>query len=253
MTPGAVFLGQMRTLIVLATALLATIAVNAQTCPTEDEHGLREAARPSVLHGTLLLHDDLRHWLGIKLERPVCGQAEVELVFFKAGRRIEAETLRGCNVTATGKLYYTPTGYYSAAMAISDATLKPDPSCHPFPVEPDPSAIPVPPTVKAYHASISVDYRGEGHIDVTVWQGDDKRVPLTPWQAYVSYALNGALVVIWFDCQKDFRIKDITQTPHNPNGFFQDEPHGTALQDMNGMNVVKFTCQRKSETAHLRR
>ena len=70
----------MRTLIVFAAALFGTVTVNAQTFPPRDQQrGLEEASRPSVLHGTLLVHDELRQWLGIKLDRPACGQKEVEL------------------------------------------------------------------------------------------------------------------------------------------------------------------------------
>jgi hypothetical protein len=244
----------MRTLIVLTTALLATAAVNAQTCPPHDDHGREKALSPSVLHGTLLFHDDLRQWIGIKLDRPACGQTEVQLVFSKADAWREAETLRGCTVTATGELFDSPTGYYSAELAISDATLKPGPSCHPSPVRPDPYAVPIPPNVKSYHASISVDYRGKGHVNVKVWHGDDKPVPLAPWQAYISYTLTGGQDVIWFDCQKGFRINDITQTPENPNGIFNDEPNltGTVLQDMNGANMVRFSCQKKQDSTDVK-
>jgi hypothetical protein len=246
-----VFSRQMRTLIVLATVLFAAIGLNAQTCPAHDDKGLGEALEPSVLHGHFLLHDELRKWLGIKLDQPVCGQTEVQLIFSKADKWREAETLRGCAVTATGKLFDSPTGYYSADMAISDATLKPDASCRPIPITPDPYAVAIPPTVNSYHASITVDYRGKGHIDVRVWQGDDKPALLTPWQAYVSYTLTGAGDVIWLDCQKGFRIKGITQTPRNPNGIIEDSfLTGTVLQDISGRNVIKFACQRKSEDAH---
>jgi hypothetical protein len=248
MTRSAVFSGQMRTLMVLAAALLVTVTVKAQTCPPQDqEHGLAEASRPSVLHGTLLVHDELRQWLGIKLDRPACGQKEVELVYSKAEGWRKAEALRGCTLTATGKLYDSPTGYYSADIAISDPILKPDPSCHAFPVKPDPYAVPIPPGVTEYQVSITVDYRSKGHIDVRVRQSDDKRVLLKPWQAYVNNTLTGSMDVIWFDCPNDFRIQGISQTPENPNGMFDDEPTGTVLQDLKGSNVIKFSCKKESE------
>ena|SRR5712692_136578 len=96
---------------------------------------------------------------------------------------------------------------------------------------------------------------GNGHIDVRVWKGEEKPVPLTPWEAYVSYNLTGSQDVIWFDCQEGFRIKNITQTPENPNGIFEDAPRltGTVLQDLNGINVVGFTCQRKRESTQRKR
>jgi hypothetical protein len=109
-----------------------------QTCPGHSEHGLDNAQRPSVLHGILLVHDEIRKWIGLKLDQPACGQTEVQLVFSKAGAWREAEALRGCIVTATGKLYDSPTGYYSTGIAVSNAALKPDPSCRPSPVREDP-------------------------------------------------------------------------------------------------------------------
>jgi hypothetical protein len=231
--------------------LFGAAVMRGQTCPGHSEHGLDNAQRPSVLHGILLVHNEIRKWIGLKLDQPACGQTEVQLVFSKAGAWREAEALRGCVVTATGKLYDSPTGYYSAGIAISNAALKPDPSCRPSPVREDPNAAPIPPSVKAYFAAITVDYRGKGHADVKVWQDDEKSVQLAPWQAYVSYNLTGGLDVIWFDCQKDFRINDITQSPQNPNGILQDEPNltGTVLQDISGTNVIKFSCQKKPETA----
>ncbi len=233
----------MRALIVLAAALLASLAASAQTCPTNEG----DALQPSALHGKLLLHDELREWLGIKLDRPACGEDEVQLIFPKNEDWRKAETLRGCGVTAIGNLYESPTGYYSANTAISNATLNPDSSCHPFPVRPDSSAVPIPPTVRAYRSSITVDYRGKGHVGVKVWQGHHRRVLLKPWQAYVNYSLTGGQDVIWFDCQKDFRIGNITQVPASPDGLLQDVPRqsGAALQDMEGANVIEFTCRKK--------
>src|SRR5713226_3530041 len=164
----------MRSLIVLSIALLAAVAVDAQTCPARDEHGPFEASRDSVLHGTLQLHDELRQWIGIKLDQPACEQTEVQLIFSEAKTWRKAEALRGCTVTATGKLFDSPTGYYSADMAISDASLKPDPDCHPFPIKENPHLVPVPQTLRTYHASISVDYGGEWSYRRTSVEGRRK-------------------------------------------------------------------------------
>lgn len=233
----------MRALIVLAAALLTSLTINAQTCPTSEG----DASAPSTLHGRLLLHDELREWIGIKLDRPACEESEVQLVFSKNEDWRKAETLRGCAVTAIGVLYESPTGYYSANIAISNATLNPDSSCHTFPGRPDSSGVPIPPTVKEYQASITVDYRGKGHVDVKVWQAHDQRVLLKPWQAYVNYLITGGEEIIWFDCQKNFRISGITQVPASPDGLLKDIPDQfrAELQDMKGRNVIEFTCRKK--------
>jgi hypothetical protein len=238
----------MRTLMILGIALLwGATTVHGQTCPITSGD---EAKKPSVLQGTLLVHDEIREWIGLKLERPACGQNEVQLVFSKPQAWREAKSLRGCKVTASGQPYESPTGYYSAEIAISNAVLKPAPTCHPSAVEEDPSSVPIPSDMKAFYASVTVDYRGKGHVDVRVWHGGEARLPLAPWQAYVSYNLNGSLDLIWFRCQKDFLITDITQMPENPNGILRDQLNitGAVLQDMSGTNTIRFSCQRKTGT-----
>jgi hypothetical protein len=241
----------MRILLVsLVVAVFGVVSAHAQSCPNDDPNSL-EAPGISVLRGTLIYHDELRQWLGLRLDRPVCGETEeVQLVFTKAEDSRRAESLRDCEVKATGILYNSPTGYYSAEMAVSEPRLEPDASCNPHPVRPDPEATPIPPDIKTFHGSIVVDYRGKGHVDVKVWQGESEHAPLKPWQAYVHYLLTGGADVIWFGCQQDFQISDISQTPKPPKEVFAGEPDaGTALQDLNGTNTITFTCKRPTPEA----
>ena len=132
----------------------------AQACPPKYPLGWREAPDTSILRGTLIHHDELRTWLGLKLDKPACGQTEMELVFGDSMAWRRADSLRGCLIGAVGKLYYSPTGYYSADLALSNARLKPDTSCHPSPVKRDPSTMAILLGVNAYRVSITVDYRG---------------------------------------------------------------------------------------------
>lgn len=236
----------MRSLIVLIVVLFAAITIDAQSCPKENTHGLGEAPEPSVLHGTLLYHDELRQWLGLGLDHAACGQTEVQLIFNDSNKWRHAESLRECAVTVSGKLYIGPTGYYSAEMAISDPELKPDPSCRPLPLKPDPAAVPISTDLKEFHASIAVDYRGKGHVEVKVRKEQDKGLLLEPWQAFVHYNLNGGGDMIWFGCRESFQISDITQVPKSPTGIIQDKlDSSTVLVDMDGTNTVAFTCQKK--------
>ena len=154
--------------------------------------------------------------------------------------------MRGCTVTATGELFDSLTRYYSASIAVSDAKLKPARSCHPFPVSGDPYAVPIPPDVKVFNASIVVDYYGKGSVNIRVWRGQDKRALLKPWQAYVNYLLAGGGDVIWFGCHKGFRIKSITQIPPDPGGLMDgaSDNVGTGLQNMQGKNTITFGCQK---------
>jgi hypothetical protein len=158
----------MRSLTILMLALATAGIASAQSCPPTDG-SVADAPEASVLHGTLVYHDDLRQWLGFKLDRPACRETEIELVFSNSAGWREAKSFRGCGLTIRGKLYEGVTGYYSTEVAIEDAALKPDPSCHPFPVEPDPALVPIPANVKSFHVSISTDYRGIGHVHIQVW------------------------------------------------------------------------------------
>ena len=239
----------MRLLSSLFLSLIPFLTICAQNCPVRGERGPAEASTASTLHGTIAHHDELREWLGLKLERPACGQDEIQLVFSDMKAQRNAETFQGCAVSVSGKLFDVPTGYYSAEIAISDPTLESDSSCHPFPVKPDPTIVPIPTDLKSFHASITVDYRGRGHTEVRVWRSAKNEV-LQPWQSFVYYQLTGGQDVLWFSCHDGFSVHGKTQTPKSPNGFAGDTgAPRTVLQDMRGVNTVEFVCKREPQNA----
>jgi hypothetical protein len=228
--------------------LLSTLLL-AQTCPTaaDSEQG-RDASRSSLLHGQMAYHDDLRQWLGLKLDKRACGQGEIQLVFADATAWRKAEALRGCSLTVDGKIFDSPTGYYSAKLAMSDPMLHTDSSCHPFPVKPDLSTAPIPPSVRLYQVSITVDYRGKGHVGIHVSDGQNGAMPLEPSQAYAHYMLTGSADVIWFGCRKEFQLEHVTQRPAGSEILSQGDDAGAALRDMQGSNTITYSCQRKQPT-----
>jgi Domain of unknown function (DUF4431) len=228
-------------LLFLAIVWLAPVA-SAQSCPVSSTG---EAADVSVLHGTLVSHHELRDWLGLALDRPECGEKEVQLVLSDSEAKRRAESFRGCKVTATGKLYYGQTGYYSANVAISIDDLKHDASCHPVAVEPDPAASNIPRDIHRYFASIKVDFRGKGHVTVEVWKDSERSAPLRPWGAYVNYLLNGAADVIHVGCRDGFRWKDVSLIPKSSRGPVEgpEEMAGVDLNDSVSPNVVTFSCE----------
>lgn len=144
-----------------------------------------------------------------------------------------------------GKLYYSPTGYYSANIAIDDAKLKPNPSCHPFPIRRDPSMTAILKELRIYRACIEVDYGGKSHVTVKVWKDRNPQLSLGPWQAYVDYILTGDRDGVWFGCRKGFEMKDISQLPKSSSGILDLQPGmaGASLQDFNAKNTITFTCQ----------
>jgi len=237
----------MRVLGIFAALLITCLTARAQNCPLPQKEGFAEASEVSTLHGTLVFHDELRHWLGFTPDQPVCGQTEIQLVFKDAESFRRAKTFRGCAITVTGKLYDSPTGYYSTDVAISDAELKPDPACHPLPFEPDLTTAPVPSGLKGYRASITVDYRGKGHVDVQVWETSNKRM-LQPWEAFVGYNITGSGDGIWFGCRDGFSVHTVTQTPKASDGTLtlDEKVSGTVLQNLEGINTVEFGCQKST-------
>lgn len=239
----------MRPLVICFLSVFPFLAANAQGCPVRDDRGPAEASVASTLHGTILFHDELRQWLGLKLDQATCGQFEVQLVFSDTDAWRNAETLHGCSVTATGKLFDSPTGYYSAEVAISDPALKPDQSCHPSSIKADQPNAPPPVGLKSFRASITVDYRGKGHVDVRVWQSGTKAL-LQPSKSFVRYHLTGGQDVLWFGCREGFGVRRITQTPKSPHGFLEGDEDfpSTALVDMQGINKVEFNCEKKPDT-----
>lgn len=240
---------RMRSLVILLLTLFAGFSAHAQSCPPASSAD--DAPQASILHGTVVYHDELRQWLGLKLDHLACGQSEIQIVITDSNAMRTAETLRQCNVTATGKLFSGLTGYFPVPLAIENPQLKPDPSCHPLPLRPDPTAAPIPSGLKAFQVSITVDYRGKGRIEVKVWKDQDETKLLAPWQAYVSYTLTGGADVMWFRCEKNYRIKDITQIPKSTGDFLQLEPDftGTTFQNQDGLNTVTFTCRKDPGSA----
>ena len=222
--------------------LLLPVFAFGQSCPRADS---TEAAQSSVLHGSILYHNELRQWIGLKLASPVCGKPELQLVYADPDAYRRAKSLRGCTVTATGKIYEGLTGYYSASLAIENPEITPDASCHPKPVEADPSKAEVPAALKGWRATIMINYRSKGHIEVKVHQIDDSS-SLQPWQAYVHYSLNGGADVIWFGCRTGFQTTDISVSPSSELIALNDGKgtKGTGLQNTKGLNTVSFRCSR---------
>jgi hypothetical protein len=234
-----------RAVFVFLLALGLAGAAFAQSCPTGDE-----APVASVLHGTLVHHDELRIWIGLKVDRVTCGEREIQLTFGTSEAWRAAEALRNCGVTATGKLFYGPTGYYSADMAVGDPILMADISCHPFRVKPDFPQHSVPTGLRRYSVSITIDTRGKGHTAVRVWRGAGPRRSLSPWQAYTHFWLNGGGDLIWFGCPDSFEATDVAQVPDSSGHITRlGSDLGVGLHD-DALNTITFVCRALSPSTH---
>jgi hypothetical protein len=238
----------LRSILIVSAVLLcnATLA-HAQFCPDEKTGA---ASSISELRGTVRYHDDLRKWLSLDLERSACGLKQSQLVFSNHELARRAKSLDGCKATATGMLYFGETGYYSSTLAISVESLEPDKSCQPAPMEPDPALTRIPLDLRSYYASITVDYRGNGHLTVDVWRDATSVVRLEPWQAYVSYSLNGGADVLYFGCREGFLWRNAAQVPKSTRSEIQGAPEQGVvdLSDSVSPNVITFACEKTKQT-----
>ncbi len=96
----------------LALATCTAVASVAQQCPQSITTGLGKASEVRALEGSLVFHDSIRKWFELKLDQLQCGQTSIELMPINADWT-PVEVLRGCRVRSSGKIYFSPTGYYS--------------------------------------------------------------------------------------------------------------------------------------------
>jgi hypothetical protein len=192
-------------------------------------NGVSADSSPRTLEGQLVYHDGIRQWFELKLDKPQCGQTSIQLV------RIESKwqtlvVLRGCHVRSTGKIYDSPTGYYSLDLAQDVMAIEPRGECKLQPPFPDYSKAKPDPAVQRYRVEMLVDYTSGDHpIQFHVTSSDRE---LRPWQAYASYWLTGGFV-LYGKCADGFTVGDVTGPPSaNPRHFTgQGEPGDMATYD----------------------
>ncbi len=203
----------------LAVAICAALPALGQECPQTGATHTQSEVR--TLEGTLVFHDSIRQWFELKLDRPQCGQASIQLV---RGQRewTSLEVLRGCRVRSRGTIDFSPTGYYSLDMYQDVQQIESLGACVRQPPFPDYSKAKPDDTVRQYRVDMHVDYEAGDHpIRFSVSSAGKQ---LRPWQAYARYMLTGGFVLYGF-CGEGFVVDKVFGTPRaNPSHF--DEPRG---------------------------
>jgi hypothetical protein len=221
----------------------------AQDCPRENPNGPSIPSATRTLNGTIVYHDALRQWIGVRLDAPVCGQSEIELIArgntdseMRSSQRT-LDTLRGCKATATGTLDLAPTGYYSTDIFQNVDKAEPDASCIPQPPLPDFSRAKPNPAIYSYQAKLTVSSLGEGSIRGKA--RSNGRV-LTPWQAYVHSFLTGGFV-LYGSCADGFELSHVSGTPaaHASQIDYQAAMDGDIEKGIRSA-AMTFTCTRES-------
>jgi hypothetical protein len=195
---------------ILVFGLFAIAPALAQECPRPAS--ATKASEPSEirnLEGTLVFHDSIRRWFELKLDRPQCGQASIELMRQDYGW-IPLQVLRGCRVRSSGIIDFSFTNYLSLDTYQDVDEIEAVGPCQRQMPFPDYSTAKPDPAIRKYRVEMFVDYRpGDHPIIFHIWSGKKE---LRPWQAYASYMLTGAFVLYGF-CGEGFGADTVFGTP----------------------------------------
>ncbi len=211
--------------ILIGVGLLAVSMGNgaqAQPCPS-GEAEVSTASTTQTLQGRLIYHDALRQWFELKLDRPQCGEASIQLIA-DGGTHTSMEILRGCRVTSAGNIDFSPTTYYSLNLFQKVDSIQAVGTCarqRPFPdysqVHPDPS-------IQEYRVRMHIASVDQPIVFRITSQGK----ALQPRQAYANYLLTGGAILYGY-CAKGFSITHIVGPPEiQPWHFDASDPETDA-------------------------
>jgi hypothetical protein len=207
----------MRALLFVAAFLVGSGVSQAQDCPREKPDGPYVESASRTLVGRVVFHNDLRQWLSLEVDEPVCGERVIELFADGGGGGFEVdqrnsrelERFRGCRVKSMGTLGIPGTGYYSAHLFQNVEKIEPEAGCVRQPAFPDCSKAKPKQGVRSYRVSMWFDYMApQGPVHATVMSGQQR---LGPWQAYASYWLTGGFV-FYAHCADDFTMSRLSGT-----------------------------------------
>ena len=206
-----------------ALVFLAATAAVGQVCPQSSETGPSEPSEIRTLEGQLHFHNDIRQWFELKLDKPVCGTASIQLIQGEeAGTPVEV--LRGCWVRSRGTLDFSPTGYYSLPMFQTVQAIEPVGQCARQPRFPDYSKARPDRRIRAYRVDMQVNYEAGDHP--IVFRVTSAGKELRPWRAYARYWLTGSFV-LYGTCGKGFVVDRVFGTPESHPAHF-DSPRTSA-------------------------
>ena len=229
--------------------IFAALPALAEECPQVETEDATAASPPRTITGNLVYHDGIRQWFELRLNQPQCGQFSIQLVASQDTER-DLASLRGCQVTSTGILDSSPTGYYSLELYQKVSLIEPVGICtrqSPFPdytkVKPDN-------TLRRYRVDMHLEYAPGDHPIMFRITSAGKE--LHPWQAYVSYSLTGSLV-LYSSCAQGFVIDKVFGTaearpshfdwPRTRDDMAMFDPEGAAAAGKRDLHLG-FTCAR---------
>jgi hypothetical protein len=228
----------LRICILLILATLGSCALFAQSCPSSDGKSF-DAPQLSVLHGTIKYHPGTRPWLGLVLEKPVCGASEIELAFGRRDGWSRAKQMDHCSVTVKGVISESVTVYYSADLNIFNPVITADSDCRLLPADPDYEKMTIPDSVKSYEVTVFTDIRENKPLRGEVSASGQR---LEPWRAYVEIFLNGE-EDLNLSCRKGFRLISFKSTKGTSELF---DPNTARLNAEDGSpGSLTIVCHRE--------
>jgi hypothetical protein len=221
----------------------------AQECPQIDANGDSSESEIRTLRGLLIFHDGVRQWFELRMDRPECGDRSIQLMKSDDKSR-SIEVLRGCHVVSTGRIAFSPTGYYSLNTFQNVEKIAPEASC--VRQKPLPDAVDAKPDklIRAYTVNMHLyDGAADQPIIFHVWGAGRE---LRPWQAYVSYLLTGGRV-LYGHCAEGFVVDKIFGPkeadpmhfldPKTPGDMAAFNPEGAAAMGKRDLHLG-YTCIR---------
>ena len=213
-------------------------------CPQQFSDGSYIDGFSRTLTGSLVFHDDLRQWLSLKLDAPVCGLQELELVHTDEMHPLKLEVFRGCRVAVTGILGLPATTYYSAELYQDVDQIEPDPGCARKPAFRDYSKLKPARAIRSYRVSMWFNYGPfDDPVHAKVTSGDRS---FSPWQAYAHYWLTGSFAFYGY-CADGFTMSHMVGTPAAKpwmvDNYFAMDPETAAEKHVHEIKVG-FTCTR---------
>ena len=212
------------------------------------------------LNGTLMTHQGLRNWWGVKLDEPICtipvdslesyhNVQELQLLMGE-GDFDRYAPLIGRKVSVSGKLEAQSTGYHQTKVMIGVAGMEVRENKPVLPVGP-PSEPPAKLLdVQSYFASVTVE-RTPARVIKKAWVNDPSHL-LPHSEFYIDHMFNGPMDVLWVTCRDGYTTTGPTSsTDAHPFRMSPDDPTdrfwGISVNDTQSSEIA-VGCQKVPAT-----
>ena len=218
-----------------------------QDCPRTNPGGPAYESVSRTLTGRVVYHTDYRQWLGLKLDAPVCGVGEIQLVISDrpgGGPEVQhLETYRGCRVRVSGVLDIPATTYYSTEVFQVVDKAQPFAGCRQYARFLDFTTVQPAKDVRRYSVTMRLNYKTNTPVRVSVRDG--LRI-LTPEQVYAPYIINGGFSIA-ANCAEGFLMESVRGTasakPFQVDGTAWLDPESAAARHV-WNDSLTYTCHR---------